>query len=42
MTARRAIPDAAAQATYDAGHIPEPTVDTFWDAVRGDLPAVSK
>lgn len=42
MNARRAIPDAAAQATYDAGRIPGPTVDAFRDTVKGDLPAVSK
>ena len=35
-------PDAAAQAAYDAGRIPEPTVDAFWDAVRGDVSAVTQ
>lgn len=35
-------PDAAAQAAHDAGRLAEPTVDAFWDAVRGDVSAVTQ
>lgn len=35
-------PDTAAQALYDDGRIADPTVDAFWDAVRGDIEVVSK
>lgn len=35
-------PDTAAQALYDEGRIADPTVDAFWDAVRGDIEVVSK
>ncbi len=35
-------PDAAAQAAHDAGRLAESTVDAFWDAVRGDVNAVTQ
>ena len=34
-------PDTAAQALYDEGRIADPTVDAFWEAVRGDIETVS-
>lgn len=35
-------PDTAAQALYDEGRIADPTVDAFWDAVRGDIETIGK
>ncbi len=35
-------PDTAAQTLYNDGLIQEPTVDAFWDAVRGDIETVSR
>lgn len=35
-------PDTAAQALYDEGRLAAPTVDAFWDAVRGDIETISK
>ena len=35
-------PDTAAQALHDEGRISEPTVDAFWDAVRGDIETIGK
>ena len=34
-------PDTAAQALYDEGRIADPTVDAFWEAVRGDIETVA-
>ena len=35
-------PDTAAQALHDEGRLADPTVDAFWDAVRGDIEVISK
>ena len=35
-------PDTAAQALHDEGRLAEPTVDAFWDAVRGDIETIGK
>ena len=35
-------PDTAAQALYDEGRLADPTVDAFWDAVRGDIETIGK
>ena len=35
-------PDTASQALYDDGRISDPTVDAFWDAVRGDIETIGK
>ena len=35
-------PDTAAQALHDDGRIADPTVDAFWDAVRGDIETIGK
>ena len=35
-------PDTAAQALHDEGRLADPTVDAFWDAVRGDIETIGK
>ncbi len=35
-------PDSAAQALHDEGRLADPTVDAFWDAVRGDIDTIGK
>ena len=35
-------PDTAAQALHDEGRLADPTVDAFWDAVRGDIDTIGK
>ena len=35
-------PDTAAQALHDEGRLADPTVDAFWDAVRGDIDTIRK
>ena len=35
-------PDTAAQTLYNDGLIQEPTMDAFWEAVRGDIETVSR